>query len=143
MLDRQKIRNEISAAAMARWNQLNEIGVLGGRGLVAAEAADIAMAILDAAGAFGPKSAPTEVWYWSNDDETSSAEVYLDAEAAKDAAIADLKAIDPGAVTGDEQYTWRTVEKLPNSHLLDEDGTFTGWSVNRLPVVTATAKAGA
>lgn len=49
MLDRQKIRDEISDAAQARWTQLNEVGM---QGIVAAECADIAMRILDAYGAF-------------------------------------------------------------------------------------------
>lgn len=49
MLDRQKIRDEISDAARERWNQLNEVGM---QGIVAAECADIAMRILDAHGAF-------------------------------------------------------------------------------------------
>lgn len=83
-----------------------------------------------------------EVWYWSDDDESSSAEVYPDADTAKAAAIANLEALDPGAVTGEEQYTWRTTEKLPGCYLLDEDGTYTGWSVNRLRVAAAAVKAG-
>jgi hypothetical protein len=84
-----------------------------------------------------------EVWYYTDDDEGSSSEVYPDVDTAKAAAIADLEALDPGAVTGEEQYTWRTVEKLPDYHLLDEDGRFTGWSVNRLRVAAPVAKAGA
>lgn len=91
----------------------------------------------------GNAAVPVEVWYYSDDDEGSSSEVYLDVEGAKAAAIADLEAIDPGEVTGEERYTWRTVETLPGCHLLDEDGRFTGWSVNRLRVVAPAAKAGA
>jgi hypothetical protein len=91
----------------------------------------------------GDAGVPVEVWYYGDNDEGSSSEVYLDVEDAKAAAIADLEAIDCGGVTGEEQYTWRTVEKLPGCHLLDEDGRFTGWSVNRLRVVAPAAKAGA
>lgn len=83
---------------------------------------------------------PTEAWYYT-DDDMSSAEVYLDVEAAKAAAIADMEALDPGLVTGEEVYTWRTVEKLPGCFLLDEDGRYTGWSVNRMRVAAPSAKA--
>jgi len=141
MFDRQEIRDQISSAATARWNQLNKVGI---KGLVPAECADIAMRVLDAAGVFAPQpNVPAEVWYFTDDEEGSSSEVYLNVDTAKAAAIADLEALDPGAVTGEEQYTWRTVEKLPNSHLLDEDGRFTGWSVNRLQIAAPVARVGA
>ena len=92
-----------------------------------------------------PKSetwpAIAEVWFYTDDDEASSPEVYLDAEAAKAAAIADLEALDPGMVTGEEQYTWRAVETLPDRYLLDDGGRFTGWSVSRVSVAAPGAKA--
>lgn len=91
-----------------------------------------------------PKSvrepAPVEVWYYTDDDDASSPEAYLNAESAKAAAIADLEALDPGMVTGDEQYTWRAVETLPGRYLLDDGGRFTGWSVSRVPVAAPGAK---
>lgn len=84
---------------------------------------------------------PAEVWFYTDDDEASSPEVYLDAEAAMVAAIADLEALDPGMVTGEEQYTWRAVETLPGRYLLDDGCRFTGWSVSRVPVAAPGAKA--
>lgn len=79
----------------------------------------------------------TQVWFFEDEDNAISAYAYPTLAAAQQAALEDLKAIDPGGITGEEVYTWRTTEKLPGRYFLDEDGRFTGWVVWPVTVLGA------
>lgn len=91
-------------------------------------------------------TAVAEVWYFTDDDEDSSPEVYLDADAAKDAAVRLYASEYDPAELADGKFTWRefTPRGMSRSHwLLDHGGVFTGWSVDRIQVAAPAAEAGA
>ncbi|WP_297827687.1 hypothetical protein [Mycobacterium sp.] len=88
---------------------------------------------------------PTEVWYYTDDDEGSSSEVYLSVEDAKTACgthyVAEYDPVD----MAEAEFTWREITPRGGTlrWLLDHGGTFTGWSVDSVRVMAPTAKAGA
>lgn len=97
-------------------------------------------------GAFALPSAgvSAEVWYYTNDDESSSTEVYPDADAAKDAAIKDYASEYDPAEMADGKFTWREFTppgKDQGWWLLDHGGVFTGWSVDSIRIAAPVAKA--
>lgn len=91
------------------------------------------------------RNGTTEVWYYTDDDEDSSSEVYLDADAAKDAAVRlYVSEYDP-ADLADEEFTWQefTPRGMDRSRWLLHHGAFTGWTVDSIQVAAPAMKAGA
>jgi hypothetical protein len=81
-----------------------------------------------------------QVWHFSNGDEEPSAEAYTTLPGAKRAALAGYEAGIAGPNYG-VTYAWRPLDKSRSDHwCLDEDGRFTGWSVNRLRVAASAAE---
>ncbi len=81
---------------------------------------------------------PAEVWYYSDDDEASSPDVYADADTAKNAAIARYVAEYEPADVMDETFTWResTLRSAAGTRqVLHLDNAFTGWFVDSVRVI--------
>ena len=91
-----------------------------------------------------PKTPDTQVWFFEDDNDAMSGNGWFSLADAQKAAVEDLEAVDPGAVTGDEVYTWRPVKDRADRWALDENGRFTGYLVWAVTVLGhTTAKAGA
>lgn len=90
-------------------------------------------------------TAPTEVWYYADDDEISSFDVYADGDTAKAHAVERyISEYEPD----DEAFTWRKAEPRPGGdqgrgEWLLHHGESTGWHVSTMRVIASGTKASA
>lgn len=88
-------------------------------------------------------TAPTEVWYYTDDDESASDVVYPDRETAQAHAVRTFIDYDSGDLDSAD-FTWQEVEygNGQTTWRLLHHGVVTGWNVDRVEIA-ASIKAGA